>query len=484
MAGRVSLRTALGWLVPMALLACVLLVFTGAGGDTPGGVATAEPAREIPALPWYVVLSPSVLITSACLLVLSAFFSASETAFFSIQRHRLRTLRGDKRYIPQLVVRMLDHPGHLLTTILVGNMLVNTVIGVVLGTRVKNLFEETFQWPSPVAYPVAVISCAAVLLFFGEITPKVFAVRTGEAFSRIAALPLLVTGRLLAPLRNGLQRLTEFLFRVSHFNELRAAPYITDEELKSVLSNGDSKDMVEEEGRQMIRRILEFHDVMLREVLVPRPDVIALPETATVAEARDLFRQNEFSRMPVYADDLDHIQGVLFAKDLLPSLSKGELDRPVKAFARPAHYVPETMSVHDFVRDAQRQRTHLAIVVDEYGGTEGIVTLEDAIEQVVGDIPDEDEEEDLGYEKLAEGVYRIQGNLPLDELSELTGVDIEDEEHETVAGFLMGRFDKVLVKNDQIDFGNLRFTVEAVADKRVDSVRVEILRDRKETPTS
>jgi len=470
-------RSALGWFVPLVVLACFLGALSEAeGGGSAEPVVAAEDAAPLQSVPWHTFLSGPTLLLVVCLLALSAFFSSSETAFFSIQKPRLRVLRKENRLTGRLIVRMLDRPGQLLTVILVGNMLVNTIIGVVLGARVKNLFQYTLLMPSAAAYVGAVACCTAVLVLFGEITPKVFAVRAREVYARVAVIPLMAADRLLAPVCGVLLQITEFLFRVTRFDALHAAPYITDEELKSALADGGPDYKTEEEERQMIGRILEFHDVMLREALVPRPDVVALPEDATVAEALALFRDHEFSRMPVYKDDLDHIQGVLFAKDLLPSLVKGDRARPVSSLVRSAHYVPTTMSVRGFVKEAQRTRTHLAIVVDEYGGTEGIVTLEDAIEEVVGDILDENEEEQTGYAQIAEGVYRLEANLPLDELYALTGVAIKDEEHETLAGFLMKQSDKILEVGDQIRHGGVLFTVEAVDGKRAATVRMEMER--------
>lgn len=428
--------------------------------------------EEALARSWHEYLTPTVIVVVAVLLIFSAFFSSCETAFLAIQKPELRAMREDKKLSSRLVVGMLDDPGRLLTTILVGNMLVNTLVGVTLGTRIKDVFEFSLGIPAAGAYLTAVVLTTGALLFFGEITPKVFAVRAQASWARVAVYPLLAADWLLAPLRKGLLRLTDVLFRVTRFHELRAAPYITDVELKSMLSNGEAKGSVEEEGREMIRRILEFHDVQLREIVVPRLDIVAVGEDATVEEGLELFRENEYSRMPVYREDLDHITGILVAKDLLPSVMREDLDRQIKTLVRPAHFVPETMSVQDFIKNVQRQRSHLAIVVDEYGGTEGLVTLHDAIEQIVGDI--RDETEPLPYEQIAERVYRVKGNMPLEELTDLTDIPVEDTEHNTVAGFLMDQTEKVLEAGDRIDYAGIRFTVEAVEGKRASLVRIEL----------
>jgi CBS domain containing-hemolysin-like protein len=462
----------------VTVTACVLGVVSradSAAGAQGAGVAAGS---------WTASLPVSVLLAVCCFLTLSAFFSASETALFSIQKHRLRVLRSEQRWASRLLVRMLERPGQLLTTILVGNMLVNTLIAVLLGRRVENLLERAFDMPKAASYALAVVSCTAVLVFFGEITPKIFAVHAGEAYARVAVAPLAVLDRILAPICRGLLRITEFLFLITRFHELHAAPYITDEELKSLVSTTDADDAAEKEGRRMIRRILEFQDVMLREILVPRPDVVALPDTATVAQARDRFREHEYSRMPVYRDDLDHIVGILFVKDVLPSLVRGDLDRPVKDLVRKAHFVPETLGVQGFVKDVQRLRSHLAIVVDEYGGTEGIVTLEDAITVVVGTLPEEDETQTPEYACIADGVYRLDGAMPLGGLGELTGIPIEDKEHESLSGFLMSLSGKILEAGDHIEHAGVRFTVEAVDGRRAATVRMEIPREQASEETN
>ena len=346
---------------------CLALVIAECLFSEPSIAATDVP--EV--LPWTDYLPVPVLAAAVVLLAFSAFFSSSETAFLAIHKPRLRTMRTSPHYTLRLVTKMMDRPGRFLTTILVGNMIVNILIGVLLGARVMNLLENRFELSPALAYATAVLLCTAILVFFGEITPKVFAVRAREAYARLAVLPLVAADHALSPIRNGLLAVTDAIFRVSRFHELRAAPFITDDELKSLFDNGEPSAVIEEEERQMIRRILEFHDVTVREILIPRPDVVAIGDDASAREALELFREEGFSRIPVYDGDLDHITGLLFAKDLLPTCSEGKLDQPIIQFVRPPHFVPETTSVQQFVRNAQRLRTHLAVVVDEFGGHRG-----------------------------------------------------------------------------------------------------------------
>jgi putative hemolysin len=420
------------------------------------------------------VFSPGILAALGLLLFLSAFLSGSESAFFSINRLRLRSLAEEGTLTGTRVARIMEHPEQLLTTILVGNTIVNVLIGVVLGGRAEFFFRQTLG-PGPGSYLATVALTTTILVFFGEIFPKVLAVSTSERYARATVLPLILLSRLLAPPRNLLLWFTNQLFHVTRFHDLRAAPFITDEEFKLALSEGEVQVVLEEDERDMIRGILEFRDARVREFLVPRPDVVAVPAEASVGDALETLREHEYSRMPVYQDDMDTVLGILVAKDLLPSFTAGELDKPVRKLLRPVLFVPETMTAQQFVEEARRHRAHMAVVVDEYGGTEGIVTLEDAIEQVVGDILDEGEQEHPPYEKVGEGVYRVEGGLSIDRLSELLGTEIEDEEHETVAGFLMDRAEKVPEPGDEIVHAGMRFTVEAVEGKRALSVLVKLM---------
>lgn len=429
-------------------------------------------------LPWTAVLPPRIWVGAAILLAFSAFFSASEVAFFSLHPVRLRSMRQSGNVLNQLAAHLMDHPGNLLTSILMGNCIVNVLLGIVLGIRVERLFQEILLPPhiaNPVlSYVLAVALCTAILVFFGEITPKLVVVRNREWFARFSAVPMYVVDRLLMPVRGAVIHLVAFLFRVTRFSEVRPAPFMTDEEFKSILSESKASGVIEEEERQMIQGILEFSDVMLREILVPRPDMIVLKDTSSVGQALAVVREHDYARIPVYKEDLDDIIGILYAKDLLPAVDRGELEHPVTPLLRKAHFVPETMTVAEFMKTAQRLRTHLAIVVDEYGGTEGLVTLQDALREVVGDIGEDDEFEAPLYTRIKEDVFQVDGSLPLDELSELTGVAVQDEEHTTVAGFVMAHSDRVPQVGDEIEAGGLRCRVEEVKGKRLSRLRIQV----------
>ncbi|QRN81556.1 MAG: HlyC/CorC family transporter [Nocardiopsis sp. BM-2018] len=449
-------------------------LFAGSGGAAAasagdGGAAGGGPDPGS----WAEVFTPAVLFGFAILLALSAFFSASEIAYFSLHKTRLRSMRESPRPGSRLAARLMEHPGGLLTSILMANSITNVLLSVVIAHPVEIYFDQVLSLPPAVSYPLAVALCTALLVFFGEIFPKVLVVRNAEGYASAVSAPLFLVDKLLTPVRDGMIAVTGFFFRVTRFSEVRPAPFITDEEFKTMLTEGEATGVIEKDERQMIQGILDLDQQMVRDLLVPRREVIALPVTATTGEAIAKLREHEYARMPVYEDDLDHITGILYAKELIPSFARGEFEAPIAPLQRKALFVPETMTVARFVKTAQRLHTHLAIVVDEYGGTEGIVTLQDALREVVGDITGEDDAEEPLYRKLGDGVYELDGAMPLDELEELAGVEIDDDEHATVAGFLMDRFERILEVGDEAEHLGVVYRVEEMDGKRVARVRMQ-----------
>lgn len=423
---------------------------------------------------------PGIILTILALLAISGFFSASEVAFFSLHRVRLRAMAAEGGMTARVISSLMRHPAQLLNTILIGNMFTNILIGVILPARLEDYLESSFHLGVVMSSLLTVMIATVLVLFVSEITPKVLAVSVAEPIARIAALPIILADRMFGPVRWASLRFTELLFRVTRFNDIPPAPFLTDEEIMSVLVESEGQGVIDEEEGQMIQGIIESGDAYVREILVPRPQMIAVERGAPVREALGLFRLHSYSRMPVYQEDLDHITGVLVAKDLLSSVMRGELDRPIGPLARRASFVPVTMSIREFIRYSQRRHMHLSIVVDEYGGTEGVVTLDDAIEAVVGEIRDTAKHSGKLHRRLAKGIYRVDGSMPLDELSRLLDVEIESPDHETVAGFLMEQLKRIPEPADRIDYNGVHFTVEAVEGKRATSLTIDIRQPHQE----
>jgi len=439
------------------------------GGSLPAGVAADWKTVVLTAFP------PLRGLTVGLLLAASAFFSASEVAFFSTSRIRFRAMREHGGVLAALAARLMDEPSAVLATILMGNSLVNVLLGITMGEALVRLLEALAGMHAGAAYGLSLLITTLVLVIFGEVLPKALTLRRADRFALVAAPGIWLAGMILRPLRVVVTWLTGLLFRLTRISELPPAPFLTDEEFLLVLEDGGAPGVIEEDERQMIRGILQFGDKTVRDILVPRMDIVALPESATAADAMAIFREHEYARMPVYRDNLDTILGLVYAKDLIQCLDDNRMDTPVTALMRPAHFVPETMTLADFMKHVQRYHAHLAVVVDEYGGTRGIVTLQDALREVVGDIgDDEDESEEPRCEQVGPGEYLVDGSYSLEKLEELTGIRAEDEEHTTLAGFLMSRAERVLNPGDSLELDGMTCRIEAVNGKRVTQVRLWI----------
>ncbi len=451
--------------------ACLLFAISP-GAQLVDGDPYARPFSDFFPLP--------IILLIAALLAVSGFFSASEVAFFSLHRVRLRAMAAEGGVIGGVISSLMRHPAQLLNTILIGNMFTNILVGVLLPARLERYLESSLHLGVVTSSIVTVVVSTLIVLFVSEITPKVLAVSLAEPIARTAALPMVAIDWLFGPLRWASLRVTEILFRVTRFNDIPPAPFLTDEEIMSVLADSEGQGVIDEDEGQMIQGIIESGDAYVREILVPRPQMIAIERGSPVRDALQLFRAHSYSRMPVFQEDLDHITGILVAKDLLPCVMRGELDRPIGPLARRASFVPETMSVREFIRYSQRRHMHLSVVVDEFGGTEGLVTLDDAIEEVVGEIRDASKRTGKRHKRLAKGVYRVDGGMPLDELSRLLDVEMESPEHETVAGFFMEHLKRIPGPGDHVEFNGVRLTAETVENKRATSLRVDLRQPHQE----
>ncbi len=469
---RISLKKHVILGIGSALIAGVALtgyLFAFTAGAAPAGEAGSD---VIPVL-WYTILTPAILGTTLILIGMSAFFSASEVAYLSLNNVELRSMAASDSWLLRLIAHLMKRPGSLLTTILMGNTIVNILISITFADPLAAVFTDSLLISAPQSYALSVFLTTCTLLFFGEILPKVCAATRPRAFALTGVIPLYLVYGVMTPFRYFAVALVGFIFRITRLSEVKPAPFLTDEEFITVLSEGEASGIIEEEERQMIEGILEFGDVTLAEILVPRPDIVGIREGSTIGEALETVRMHEYARMPVYHEDLDHIAGILYAKDLLPVIEEGQTDKPVTAYMRRPHFVPATMSVGDFVKMAQRLRIHIAIVVDEYGGTEGLVTLQDAIREVVGDIGEEDDEDEPQLTIVGPGEWQIAGNYPLDEFEHHTGIVTGDEEHTTVGGFLMTLSSKILEPGDELEFSGLHFSIKEVDKKRVTRVLVK-----------
>jgi putative hemolysin len=253
---------------------------------------------------------------------------------------------------------------------------------------------------------------------------------------------------------------------------LPQGPYITEQELRASAEVASEEGVIEEGEKELIHSIFEFGDTIVREVMVPRPDVIAVEDIATLRDVQALVLEHGYSRIPVFHEDLDDVVGVVFAKDVLKALYQGEDDMPLTDICRPARFVPESKKVADLLREMQQEKFHQAIVTDEYGSITGIVTLEDLLEELVGEITDEYDTEVPDVVKVSEGVYRVSGKTSIDDVNELLDTELPDEEWDTVGGLVLELFGKIPEPGEEMEFQGLRFKAEEVKGRRVATVLI------------
>jgi CBS domain containing-hemolysin-like protein len=437
-------------------------------------IADSAPESGVVRVSGLRIFTPAEFAAGLTLLGFNAFFSASGIAYFSLHKLQLRSMGVTGGPRGRLVYRLMQRPGALLTTILMGSSITKALFAIVCAAPLGEYLQHGLQLPALAAYPAAIAATAAVLVFFGEVLPKVLAARYTETFARSASLPIFIIDRLLSPVRDSLMAFTGLIFRVTRFSEMQPAPFITDDEFMSLLSEGEAAGVIEKDEREMIAGILEFSDVMVREILVPRPDMLALQAEATAAEALALISERQLSRIPVYGGSLDEIVGMLYAKDLLYLAEDGRLNVTVRQAARKPHFVPETMRVADFVRTAQRTRTHMAIVVDEFGGTKGLVTLEDALREVVGAIEETPEEQAHPLVQVGEREYEADGGVLLDDLEESIGLRLDTPVHMTVAGFVIEQQERLPEAGDVVEHEGVRFHVLEMDGRRVARMRITL----------
>jgi CBS domain containing-hemolysin-like protein len=422
--------------------------------------ATASQVSQFDTEAWLQLL---VLIIS---LILCAMASAAETALTSISRIKLKNLveEGDQKAIE--IERLISQPNIFLTTILVVNsvaVIVASSMTTVLALRFIPNYGEL----------VGTILISLFVLIFCEITPKTAAVQNPIRWARVLVNPVRVAAWLLHPVIVTLSAITNTLVRLMGGQIKHRGPFVTEEELRLLVNVSEEEGVLEEEETDMIHSIFEFADTAVREVMIPRIDMITLASDATVDEAVDMALQGGFSRIPVYEETIDNIIGVLFTKDMLKQLREDHNSLPIRELVRPAFFVPETKKLDDLLREIRQKRTHMAIVVDEYGSVAGLVTIEDLVEEIVGDIQDEYDREENLYEQITQFEYIFDAKINLDEFNELMDTDLETEDYETLGGFLLGQLDKIPVAGDTITFKNLTFTVLTTRGLRITKVKVE-----------
>jgi putative hemolysin len=418
-------------------------------------------------------VSVEVIIMILGLLV-SALYSGSEVAFFSLV-NQMDKLKPEGEYGRQdtRILKMLHKPRRLLATILIGNTFAN-VVSSVLAAVITGRIVAFYGFSATVVYTVEIIVLTFMILILSEITPKIIAINNPLKVSRRMSGYIYSNFVLLTPVSKLIAESTMSLEKTLPKPNTR----MTAQDLKTMAEMSEQEGSIKGDEREIIENVIEFGNITVREIMTSRVNIIAVPVTATLKEVIELIREKGLSRMPLFESDLDTILGIIFSKDVLPYINT-DLDESAinwKTIARKALFIPATKKLDDLLRDFQQEKTHIAIVVDEYGGTEGLVTLDDILEEIVGDIGDEyDDQEEKLYTKFKNGVYVFDAKIDLDDLDEILGTSItsDEDEFETLGGLVYHLTERIPNVGERLVYKNLELTVHSVKNNRVKKLRVK-----------
>ncbi|MDD1679897.1 MAG: hemolysin family protein [Methanomicrobiales archaeon] len=373
-------------------------------------------------------------------LVFSAIFSSSEVAIISITRARVRLLLQTKDRRAEHLASLKKTPDHTLITILIGNNIVNVAAASLATSIAIDIFGDA-------GVGIATFVVVLLLLVFGEIGPKIFAVRATESLALRTAPFIHFLSRVFFPFLWIYDRLSG----TSHLTVAFAKPGITEEEIKGWIDLGKEEGAIEQDERELLYSVLEFSDTIAREVMTPRPDTVMIEDTQTPDQAIKVFNDTGYSRLPVFHDQIDNIVGILNVKDIFPVVLRRKEGVQIKDVMKEPYLVPETKKIDDLLKEMRQKKVHMAVVVDEYGSFTGIVTIEDILEELVGEIQDEHDKEEPQLQQIEEGVYLVGGRMWVEDLNEELSLDLPiTEDYETIAGLVTERLGHIPRKGETV----------------------------------
>jgi CBS domain containing-hemolysin-like protein len=411
----------------------------------------------------------SFIIIIICILLI-ALLSSSEAAFISLNRVRLRHLIEKGNHNAKIAQKIRDeHDRFFSAVILSGNLF--TVLATSVGTAVSISYLG-----EDVGIVIATIAMTILTVIFGELAPKTFAVSHAEKIALALARPMETYIKLISPLVFIFNMSSNFIIRVLG-GEVKPAPQLlTEDEMKAMIRIGEEDGTIEKEEKEMLHNIFEFGDKKVTEAMVPRTEIVAISEDAAVADVLSLVSEEGYSRYPVIKETVDNITGVLYVKDIVRKMAVEEVPPSIgiKNFVRDAYYIPESKMVTALLDDMQKDKFQIAIVVDEHGGTAGLITLEDIMEEIVGSLQDEFEaiEAEKEVEVVDESTFVVSGTTGIDEINELIGVELDDEEFHTIGGFIFGLFGHLPKVGEQLRYHELRFLILEMEGKKIEKIKI------------
>jgi putative hemolysin len=414
----------------------------------------------------------SFIIIIICLIFIG-LLSSSEVAFISVNRMRLRHLIEKGNEQAKIAQKIRDQHDRLFSAVILsGNLFVvlATSIGTALAINILGKDREDL------GVIIATVVMTFLTVLFGELTPKTFAVTYSEKISLALARPMEIFIKIISPFAWVFNKLSNSIIRLFG-GEIKPAPqFLTEEEMKAMISIGEEEGALEKEEKEMLHNVFAFGDKKVTEAMVPRTEIVAVQEEAVLADVLSLVTDAGYSRYPVILENVDNIIGVLYIKDILRKMAKEEItpNTPIRNFIRDAYYIPESKMVTALLDEMQKNKFQIAIVLDEHGGTAGLITLEDIMEEIVGGLQDEFEaiEAEKEVEVVDERTFVVSGSTGMDEINELVGTDLDSEEFHTIGGFLFGLFGRLPKVGEQIRYHGLRFLILEMDGKKIEKLKI------------
>lgn len=401
----------------------------------------------------------------AVLLLGSGFFSASETSLMSLSKIRIRYMEEEGVKGAKLVSSLIEKSSDLLSSILVGNNIVNIAATSVSTSLFISIFGD-----GGVAVATAVMT--VLVLIFGEITPKTIAANSPEKVAVVVSKPISVIMKITKPIVWVFNLLTGIIFKIMGIENDGVKPFITEEELKTMVNVSHEEGVLEMEEREIINNVFQFGDMQAKEAMIQRLDMVAVNIEDSYDEIIELFKNEKLSRLPVYQDSIDDIVGILNIKDII-FLSDEEIEHfNIKDYVRDAFFTYEFKKITQLLEEMKKEKSQMAIVVDEYGGTAGLLTIEDLVEVIVGDIDDEYDEEEEEIVKVSDNEYLVEGSTRISDVNEKLGINFESDEFDSIGGFIIGYLKRIPEENELIEVGNVKFSVESIDKNRINQIRI------------
>jgi len=415
------------------------------------------------------------LVLLVICLLLSAFFSGSETAFISLQRFKLAHLVETKVKGAKRVARMIERPEKFLSTILLGNNFVNTAAAVLATILAVSVWGE--EW----GVLIATIGVTIILLIFCETTPKTIATRHAERLSLLLVRPIEAIAWLFIPFVAVLSWIASGFTKLSGGTSIPRS-LVSEEEIRTMISVGHREGTVEEEAAEMLHKVFEFGDRPVREVLIPRTEVVWVEKGTKLADFLRIYSESPLSRFPVYEDNMDNVVGILSVKDVLMAQAKNTINNEgaIDDLIRPAYFTPETKRINELFAEMRDKNYRMAVVVDEYGGTAGIVSLSRLMEEIVGPVGDELAEAEKEYEAINEYTFQIDGGMRIEEVNEEMGVELPEGDYETVAGFVLHLLGHIPRQGEQLRYKGLKLVITKMRGMKIEEILLTKERHGKE----